>query len=161
MSATDPFESRGRGGEPVINMLADVSVPDPVELDNILTVPSVTLTTIPLVIAWRQWRDYSDTYYKVECKNTTKGDNTVPLYISEGRLPAFRALDTANGADGKITFKVTRDFHYGLDNTVGKVRFLVYHDNKRMIIGGRFVNAALETLGVRASMPSGGVLGKF
>lgn len=68
-------------------------------------------------------------------KHFINSDNTkYYLFISSGKLDAFKKLDTANGANGKLTMKVTTDFQYGQKDKAGKNRFLVYHEPTRDVM---------------------------
>lgn len=55
------------------------------------------------------------------------------LFVSSGKLEDFKKLDTNNGSDGKLTFKVSPDFMYGQRDNTGRNRFLVYHQRDRTI----------------------------
>ncbi|MCJ1285399.1 hypothetical protein MMC26_004739 [Xylographa opegraphella] len=142
---TKPVATTASGSAPKDPELANIgTVTTPVEVGNTLTVSSEFADTAPLEIRWQQsFRERSDTYYQVAYTNTSKSNAKYYLFISSGKLEDFRKLDTANGAEGKITFNVTADFQYGQKDKSGKNRFLVYHERDRAIImQHRFVAAA-------------------
>lgn len=59
-------------------------------------------------------------------------------------MDEFKKLDTGNGADGKITFKVTTDFYYGQKDGKGKNRFLVFHESDRTIYQVSHLRSAFD-----------------
>ncbi|KAL1592604.1 hypothetical protein SLS60_011020 [Paraconiothyrium brasiliense] len=135
------------GADPDLVKLSDVTTP--VELDDVLTVPTAFLDKMPLTIEWSQkFQTHTDKYYEVAFTNTTKANAKYYLFISSGKLDAFKGLDTAKGANGKLTVKVTTDFQYGQKDKTGKNRFLVYHEPVRDVMKqSRFIEGSFVTYG--------------
>lgn len=71
------IDSKGKravpeGADPDLVKLSDATTP--VELDDVLTVPTAFLDKMPITIEWSQkFKTLSDKYYEVAFTNTTKG----------------------------------------------------------------------------------------
>jgi hypothetical protein len=71
--ATSAGRSVPSDGDPDLAKIVDIR--DPVELDNVLTVPKAYLDKSPVQLEWQyRFKAMSDTYYQVAYTNTTKGE---------------------------------------------------------------------------------------
>ncbi|KAH8692479.1 hypothetical protein GQ44DRAFT_734077 [Phaeosphaeriaceae sp. PMI808] len=139
------------GGDPELSKVTDVVTP--VELDHIITVPIEFLNKATLPLEWsHNFHTKSDTYYQLVFTNTTKGNAKYYLFVSSGKLDAFKKLDATAGKDGKLTIKVTKGFQYGQKDKTGRNRFLVYYEaDWNDVKQGRFIKAAWLKYGNMAS----------